>query len=193
MAGPTRRSPNARVGALNTAGEPTCTPASSAAAREPNPASTQKSSKPSSASRWAEVSTWPLAATISPSIHVVVAGEHADRLADGVAALGTGPTIALCRVQQQLSTFGDKPDDVADLIHVRLHQHPRSRAADVGDHVARRIAADGLAARGPTVFQQRGEFHLGPGRSRHRTQLRQHVGQIHPATLRRAGHGVASR
>ena len=79
-----------------------------------------------------------------------VARERLHRLADVVAALGAVAPVALRAVEQEEALVGDVPDDVADLVHVRLDQHPRPAAADAGDDVADRVAAHLGAARVPS-------------------------------------------
>ena len=118
-----------------------------------------------------------------------VAGQRPDRLADVVAALGAVAAVALGAVEQEEALVGDVPDDVADLVHVRLDQDPRTAAADAGDDVADPVAADLRAARGPAVLQEVGELGLGAGRRGHRAQLGQEGGQVHAADPTRVSVG----
>ena len=118
-----------------------------------------------------------------------VRGQNADGLPDHVAALRAVAAIALGAVEQEEALVGDVPDDVADLVHVRLDEDPRTSAADTCDDVADPVTADLRAARRPAVLQQVGELGLGAGGRGHRAQLGQEGGQVHAADPTRVSAG----
>ena len=140
-------------------------------------------------SRCSAVRTCPLAAASSPSTQLPSRAQRPDRLADVVTALRAVAAVALGAVEQEEALVGDVPDDVADLVHVRLDQDPRTAAADAGDDVADPVAADLRAARGPAVLQEVGELGLGAGRRGHRAQLGQEGGRVHAADPTRVSAG----
>ena len=75
-----------------------------------------------------------------------------------MAALGARAAVALGAVEQQVAVLGDVADDVADLVHVRLDQHPRPAAADARDEVADRVAPHLGALLAPATLQEVGEI-----------------------------------
>ncbi len=87
-----------------------------------------------------------------------VARERLDRLADGMTALGACAAVALGAVEEQVAVLGHVADDVADLVHVRLDQHPRPAAADARDEVADRVAPHLGALPAPAALQEVGEI-----------------------------------
>jgi hypothetical protein len=78
-----------------------------------------------------------------------------------MATLDTHAPVALRRVEQQEAVVGDVADEVADLIHVGLHEHARAFASDSGDDVADGVAPDLLARLRPAFEEQLGELALG--------------------------------
>src|SRR5262245_39307795 len=95
------------------------------------------------------------------------------------------PPVSLRTVEQQEPALGHMPDHVADLIHVRLQEHPGTRATDTRDNVPDRIPAHLRTARPPAAHEQLGELALSPGRGGHGTELGKQRREIHARTLRR--------
>jgi hypothetical protein len=108
-----------------------------------------------------------------------VRGENAHGLSDHMAALRAVAPVALGAVEQEEPVVGDVAHDVADLVHVRLHEHARAGAAHAGDDVADAVAAHLGAARLPAGVEEVGELGLGAGGRGHRAQLGQEGGRVH--------------